>query len=461
MVTFVGIISGEVVRDIEEDRLGKDLEKRSLRIISLINGLTLEALTLNDIPILQSALREAVERTPSLEQISIRDTSGNIVVQYPLGADHDTHVDHMFVEDIKHDHTDLGKIVVHWSDEAGQIQIERSVLQTRIYTLSVMFVMSLLFLLVISRLVLRPLTYIHEQLRLVQKREWHGNPNIQQTNSCEFMALEKNIAELDGILRERDQREAELTQAHSEADAANLAKTDFLANMSHEIRTPMNGVKGMAGLLLLTDLTEDQRLYVETIAKSSQALMEVFDDILDFSRIEFGKMTLKSSPFTLVSTLEDVLFLLSPLSNNKQFNVELSVQNNLPDMFMGDRNRISQVITNLVGNAIKYTLKGNISVSVTGKIRDDLAQLTFTIMDTGIGIAPDNLERIFNKFEQVESGADRSYQGTGLGLAITAALIEKMHGQIRVASELGVGSTFVFDITLPVHDHKVEMQFAS
>lgn len=452
IVTLVGLVSGELVRDIENTRLTKNLQERSLRIISLINGLTMEALIANDIPILQSALREAVVRITSLEFISIQDKSDNIIVQYPPHEEHDMHMGHMFVEDIKHDHIVLGKVVVHWSDELGQRQIERSVLQVRAYTLGVLMVLSLLFLLLISRLVLRPLTYIHEQLQLVQDRKWQGNPNTRRTNSREFMAIEKSILELDNILSERDKREQELNTARKKAEAANQAKSDFLANMSHEIRTPMNGVIGMTSLLLTSALSSDQRVYAETISKSGSALMTIIDDILDFSKIESDRMSLVVAPFNLPDTINDIVFMLSPQASRKKLTIDLSIQGDLPEMLMGDKARISQITTNLIGNAIKYTSEGHIRITVTCEVDEGMAQLSCIITDTGIGILAQDLDRIFDKFEQVETGYSRTYGGTGLGLAITVALVEKMHGKIRVTSEPGVGSTFAFCLNLPVCD---------
>lgn len=281
-----------------------------------------------------------------------------------------------------------------------------------------------------------------------------NNPNRKPT-SHEFEALQDSVVELNNVLQERDKREAELTLAQEKSEAANQAKSSFLANMSHEIRTPMNGVIGLTQLLLMTDLHEDQKGYVTTIAKSGKTLMAIIDDILDYSKMEAGKVVLQSVPFSLSQTIKDILLLLSPLSDEKNLNVTISVSETVPLLLKGDPARFTQIMTNVVGNAIKYTPQGSVDVDISCEVTNGLADISITIVDTGIGISPSDLDRIFHKFEQVDSGFSRSYGGTGLGLAITAFLVEQLNGTISVTSELNVGSTFVIRISFPVFDQEL------
>ncbi|MCA1304452.1 response regulator [Nitratireductor aquimarinus] len=234
------------------------------------------------------------------------------------------------------------------------------------------------------------------------------------------------------------------------AQSADRTKSEFLANMSHEIRTPMNGVMGMAELLARTDLDKRQSMFVDVIVKSGTALLTIINDILDFSKIDAGQLQLDESSFRLGEAIEDVAALVSSQVSEKDLELIVRVDPELPSSFMGDAGRFRQVVTNLVGNAVKFTERGHVLIDVSGRIEGDITKVSVRVEDTGIGIPQDKLDAVFEKFAQVDTSSTRRHEGTGLGLAIATRLVELMGGAMTATSEVGKGSVFSFVVPLTV-----------
>ena len=267
----------------------------------------------------------------------------------------------------------------------------------------------------------------------------------QRGNGGDVVSLALNITETVRY-------EKQLKDARAKAESASRAKSSFLANMSHEIRTPMNGVVGMADLLQETELSDDQRLYAETIKNSGEALLVIINDVLDYSKIEAEKLVLHEEPFDLERCIHEIVMLLQPTARDKGLDLLVDYDLFLPTQFTGDRGRIRQVLTNLMGNAVKFTESGHVLIRVVGMPPwgGDTAKLHITIEDTGIGIPADKVGHIFGEFNQVDDERNRKFEGTGLGLAISQKLIKMMGGDIWVDSVDGEGSSFGLSLTLPV-----------
>ncbi|MEO8583406.1 MAG: response regulator [Flavitalea sp.] len=284
---------------------------------------------------------------------------------------------------------------------------------------------------------------------------FHDFKIARQWTETEFSIL-KSFAVTLGSVIERHEMEKQLIEAKEKAEEANVAKSEFMANMSHELRTPMNGIMGFTELVLTTELKNTQREYLQNVNKSASNLLGIINDILDFSKLEAGKLIIDKHHFKLNEVVEEIVDMLSIKAQEKKIEIICNIDPNLPAVFDGDEIRIRQVLINLLGNAIKFTSQGEIVVTVkqTEELifidSEPLKAVSITVKDTGIGIAKEKLNEIFESFTQADASTTRNFGGTGLGLTISKALTELMNGRLTVSSNYGIGSEFTIHLPLEV-----------
>jgi signal transduction histidine kinase len=289
------------------------------------------------------------------------------------------------------------------------------------------------------------------ELQTLQGQRWHAvdvRPVLDPVSGRKAMQFNaRDIGDLKAVQKA-------LETARLVADNANMAKSAFLANMSHEIRTPMNGVLGLTELVLQTELNDKQRQFITLAHQSAQGLMVIINDLLDVAKIEAGQMLLERQAFSLKQCISEALSPLALTASDKSLRLEWRVAEAVPDTLIGDAARLRQVLINLVGNALKFTEAGEVRVEVTEASSVDTPgeagalDLNFAVHDTGIGMTPDQLSRVFEPFTQADSSITRRYGGTGLGLTIVARLVKLMGGEVQVTSEPGAGSCFAFTLRL-------------
>jgi len=375
----------------------------------------------------------------------------------------------------------IGYVQIHYSLSKLQEEMRVNFLLFSLLLLAILLILSVLLHMILNKLVIEPVNELQKIMLKVRHDVKHNQDDAIRTLNIKlvpkhydeignlYLAFNdmvnrlgtalNQVAESNDELEAKVQRRtntlerlnAELDIARQRAEAANHAKSEFVANISHELRTPMNGILGMTELVLDSDLPKEQYEHIKIVYDSGKLLLNIINELLDVFKLEAGKITIESLPFNLCQTVNDAMLLMQVKAKEKDLYLRVEKQGVIPAYLLGDKNRIRQILLNLIGNAIKFTSKGGISIQIIHeKSIENNAIISLHIKDTGIGIPDEDMQRLFGKFNQLDSSTSRKYGGTGLGLYICQQLSLLMNSQIKVSSIVNKGSCFSFQLSLPI-----------
>jgi len=442
----VAYITGEYMRTVQTRTLEDSFQKHSEKTFRMLFATSLDAVLSEDTPVLETIVAQSIELDSDIHGLSIVNEFNQTLAEWQSNTVIPESLQIPFEQDVVFEGESFGSISIVWNASTQRQTVRDHVNKIWVYTITAFTLIALIVMFVVMRLVIAPIRAIHSKLVEIQNDQ-HGEPITVQA-ARELDELADTVNELGNLIELKQAREKELEETSK-------SKSEFLANMSHELRTPMNGVLGMLNLLSKTDLDSSQTDCVDTAVSSGKNLLSLINDILDFSKIEAGRLDFESIDFNLLSLVEDTCSALATQAHSKDLELVTDLDLSIPLMVNGDPTRTRQVLTNLMGNAFKFTTEGEIIVRT--KYTDPAKGLvTFEVHDSGVGISASAIESIFESFAQADGSTTRRFGGTGLGLTISKQLVEGLGGEIVVTSVPNKGSTFAFTIPFSACDEVAE-----
>lgn len=453
-IMAVGIFAGEFVRKMETQAFENNFSYHTQKLVAMLSATSIDAIVSEDRPVLATIISQLVDNDADVYSIEIENAYNEVLNTWTdSNSTAENSVLRFYEHDILLEGESFGKIKVAWDVRHQYAEIHDHIMKIRIFAVSIFAALTVIVVMILTNLVISPIRNIHAHLNKLQKNEKVNSLEI--VASRELTKLGDTVNELGNILELRKAKEIELKEASK-------AKSEFLANMSHELRTPMNGVLGMLNIVKGTDLNPEQKEAIKIAMSSGKSLLTLINDILDFSKIEAGRLEFESIDFDLETMAEEVTEVLAEQAHSKQLELLCNIDKDVPRFVNGDPTRIRQVLTNLLGNAVKFTNEGEVLVQIAkcSEKKDNPNRLKFSVIDTGVGISESALSKVFESFAQADGSTTRQYGGTGLGLAISKQLIEGMEGNVGAISEVGKGSVFWFELNLtPASDQVVADNF--
>ncbi|MGR5146243.1 response regulator [Photobacterium alginatilyticum] len=441
--------AGEIVRGYERNYLEDKVDRQLQSYFQALSSTTIEDVLTEDVPHLETILEQATSHNPDLTYVLICNEAGVLLARSGQDPGDNNPLTAQYHRTIMFEGEIFGSMTLALSKERLLADISHHVDQIRFISAASLLLLGFFCYFLTHYLLLSPLNRINRRLLSVDELALPVN----QEHLSELARLDKSVNVLQKVLTAQKEKERQLQLAKRHAEAANKSKTEFIATMSHEIRTPMNVILGSLDILKDESLSTTAKQFTTTAQNAARLLLNQLNDILDYSKLDANKVAVNNAVFSPVNTSENVIALFSEQAAEKGIELAFHSDQASQAHFIGDEDKITQVLTNLLGNAVKFTERGTISLSITSKKLQDSTTLSFTVEDSGIGIDKGKLTAILDPFVQSDPSFSRRYGGAGMGLAISNKLLAIMGGQLDINSSLGKGSSFSFRLTLQPADH--------
>ncbi|MCW8327429.1 response regulator [Photobacterium sp. SDRW27] len=456
MITLITSVlsfgAGEIVRVFERTYLEEKVDLQLENYFNALSSTTIENVLTEDIPHLETILEQAASHSPELIYVQITNEAGKLLARWGEAPRASNGLSAQYQRTISLEGEVFGFIRLAISKEKYLNEINHHVDLMRYFSATSLLLLGCFSYFLTQYLLLSPIDKINRKLLSIQNLAQSVEPVPEQLSELE--RLNRSVNTLREVLLAQKEKEHQLEVARKRAEEANRSKTEFIATMSHEIRTPMNVILGSLDILKDEIQSSTAIQLTNTAQSAAKLLLSQLNDILDYSKLDANKMILSDEPFSPVRVAENVIALFSSEAEQKQLSLTLHSDISCQTELIGDKGKISQILTNLIGNALKFTEKGCITLSLNSQENRDSTEITFKLEDSGIGIAKDKLQSILEPFVQSDPSFSRRYGGAGMGLSISSKLLALMRSELKVQSTLGEGSVFSFKLILPQTQQK-------